>query len=192
MENFDPELLFKPSKEKVDKRNEILNESIFSFGIEKSHSLLHVGCGSRNMSFVEYCINKNEKYIGIDANPQVISECNSKFSNAGIKFNELTIQSVLDTAEETKKTYDWIVLDGILDKNLYEDSQYEFIDTIIRNSLLMSDVGLIIYMDRNPTKNDDIYNSDFMSVFIGTTYKRWNQIRLNEHQYLFCIYKYFV
>jgi hypothetical protein len=191
MENFDPEMLFPPSQEKINTRNEILNRSILSLGIEENQSIIHFGCGSRNGSFAEYIQDIPVKYLGIDANGDVIQKLNESIKSDRVSFKEETMQSVMDRTSEEKTIYDWSIVDGLLDKNLYGDNQYDFIDTIIRKCLILSDAGLSIIMDSTYTKDDDDYNQDFLSAYIASMYNKFTIMRMNEHQYIFSIYKYY-
>jgi hypothetical protein len=192
MENFDPEMLFPPSQEKINTRNEILNRSILSLGIEENQSIVHFGCGSRNGSFAEYIKDVPVKYLGVDANGDVIQKLNDSIKSDRFSFKEETMQSVMDRTSEEKTTYDWSIVDGLLDKNLYGDNQYDFIDTIIRKCLVISNIGVIISMDSKYVKDDDQYNQDFLSAYIGSMYNKFTIIRVNEYQYLFGIYKYYI
>lgn len=189
--NLDPQILLKPSPEKVIARNNIIDSTILSFGIEKDQKIIHFGFGSRECSFLHHIRNKITSYTGVDANDSLVStyQNNSNFSN--YSFVNSTIQNYIDDNKEFRKMYDWSIIDGLIDKNLYEEYQYEYLDTIIRECLYISDVGVILVIDANYTINDDSYNPEFISAYVGSMYNRFSTCRLNEHQYLICIYKYY-
>jgi hypothetical protein len=175
--------------EKVKIKNEILNQTIFSLGIDEHHSIVHFGCGSRNKSFVKYAENKNIEYVGIDIDEKVIEFFTSNCSKNNFFFKEDTMQNFIDDNFETDVSYDWSIIDGLLDKNLYGDNQYEYIDTIIRNLLVVSNIGIIICFNSEQTSLDNYYNSDFITALISTIYNRFTILRINENEYMFCVYK---
>lgn len=175
--------------EKVKIKNEILNQTIFSLGIDEHHSIVHFGCGSRNKSFVKYAENKNIEYVGIDIDEKVIEFFTSNCSKNNFFFKEDTMQNFIDDNFETDVSYDWSIIDGLLDKNLYGDNQYEYIDTIIRNLLVVSNIGIIICFNSEQTSLDNYYNSDFITALISAIYNRFTILRINENEYMFCVYK---
>jgi hypothetical protein len=189
---IDIDMLTRPNPEKIKVRNGIIDATVFSFGIEKDQSIIHFGVGSRNKSFLNNMEKKLENYTGIDVDKNLIDECSITFSSHNYIFLQSTIQNFIDENKENRKTFDWCIIDGLLDKNLYEDNQYEYIDTIIRESLFISNIGVIVITDGNYTINDDYYNPDFLMAFISSMYNRFTVCRLNEHQYLMCIYKHYL
>ena len=191
MENFDPEMLFEPNEEKIRLRNEIIDKSVLSFGVQDNEKILHFGCGSREKSFLGYIRKFALDYKGIDIDSVLIDSCISDFDSEKFSFEISTMQSFIDKDFESN-FYDWIFIDGLLNKNLYENNQYDFIDTIIRKCIYNTKNGLIIFFDGKNTKNDNSYNIDFLCAFIHSIYNRYTIIRLNEYQYLCCIYKYYV
>ncbi len=191
MENFDPEMLFEPNEEKIRLRNEIIDKSVLSLGIENNQKILHFGVGSRKKSFLRHITKFPLDYKGIDTDNLLVENCISDFNSEGVSFETSTMQSFIDKDFESN-FYDWIFIDGLLNKNLYENNQYDFIDTIIRKCIYNTKNGLIIFFDGKNTKNDNSYNIDFLCAFIHSIYNRYTITRLNEYQYLLCIYKYYL
>lgn len=192
MENFNTETLFPPSQEKIEFRNKTLNDYIMSLGIENGNKIIHFGCGSRDKSFLKFIKDEQILYTGVDVNKNTIDECISITNSSNINFKEMSIQTFIDEESDNITEYDWSIVESIFDKNMYSDLQYEFIDTIIRKLLTLSNIGIAIVMDGRHTIDDDVYNTDFMSAFISSMYNRYTISRLNENQFIFCIYKYYV
>lgn len=190
--NLNPEILLKPSPEEILVRNHILDSTILSFGIEKNQKIIHFGFGSRNSSFLHHIKDKYMDYTGVDANDNVVSHYKNEPFFLNHTFVNSTIQNYIDQNKETRKIYDWCIIDGLIDKNQYEDHQYDYIDTLIRESLYISEIGVILVIDGNYTIDDDSYNPEFITAFVGSMYNRFTTCRLNEHQYLVCIYKHYL
>jgi hypothetical protein len=190
MKKIDRESFLPPSKDQIDTRNEIINKSIISFGVEINQNIIHFGCGSRNKSFVKFISNNKMNYLGIDSSESVIKDCKEKINN--LDFDQITMQDFIDSIKNSNRRCDWSIIDGILDRNLYGDHQYDWLDTIVRECLYFSEIGVIIVIDGKKTMDDESYNPEFISAYIGSMYNRFIVSRLNEYQWIICIYKYYI
>lgn len=191
LENFDSESLIPPTQEKIEVRNQIINKTIINFGIYDKQKILHLGCGSRKKSLLNDIKEKDILYTGVDADRSIIDECMINTSNPNFKFHNNIIQSYLD--ENSDFLYEWSILEGILDKDLYDKDQYVFLDTIIRKCLYISESGVIVYFDSKKTENEsNSYNIDFIYAYLMSTYNKVTISRLNKYDYVFCIYKYYI
>ncbi len=97
---IDIDILTTPNPEKIKARNEIINATVFSFGIEKDQSIIHFGIGSRNKSLLKSTEKKLKNYTGVDINKSVIDECSKNFNFSNYNFIQSTIQNFIDENKE--------------------------------------------------------------------------------------------
>lgn len=189
MENFDPEMLFRPSKEKLEAREQILNETIVSLGISDGQSVLHFGCHSDEGTLSHLTNVKKIKYTGVDVNTDEDKSVSTQNLDTTIIKNDM--QTFLELSIEENKNYDWVVISEMFNKDLYSDDQYSFVDSILRTCLLISNHGIIFTFNTEKTLSNEEYNIHFIIAYITSIYSRFNIIRLNEKSFVICIYKYF-
>lgn len=189
MKNIDKDDFFPPNEDTIDTRNELINKTVFSFGVEENQNIVHIGCGSRNRSLAKFISKCKMNYLGIDIDESEIINCRNE--NEKLTFESVSAQDFIDQMKITSKKCDWSIIDGVLDKNLYEDHQYDWLDTLIRECLYFSEIGVILILDGKKTINDESYNPEFISAYISSMYNRFMVSRLNEYQWVVCIYKYY-
>jgi hypothetical protein len=190
MKKFDKEMFIPPNENTINARNEIINKTIISFGIENNENVVHFGCGSRNKSFSKFISSYQVNYLGIDISESIVESC--KKENENLSFDHISMQDFIDNMKDSLKKCEWSIIDGILDENLYGDHQYDWLDTIIRESLHFSENGVIIVVDGKKTLNDETYNPEFISAYISSMYNRFIVSRVNEYHWVICIYKYYI
>jgi hypothetical protein len=180
-------------------RNEIFSREILNCGVKKDDSILHLGSGFRNSSLFDYIFQLKSrslvpdldvKYTAVDVNSsknEIISTANSELEHP---LNVLThTDSAQNYLDNNTLEYDWTIVSGLFDTIQYEDDQFNFIDKILGESLKYSKEGLIISID-SEKQNDKNYIQDILTMIDEST-PRYKISRLNEFDYIICIYKYF-
>lgn len=190
MENFDPEMMFPPSEDRIKLKNQIINDKILEFGISDDDSIIHFGCNFDSGIFTSHLLEKlnNIKYTGIDV---------TDIKPNGYVFENIDMQTKLDSIKSHsqengfREVYDWVIITDIFNKNIYNSDQYTFVDAIIRESLHLSNRGIIIKFSTKHTEEDFAYNIGFFTSYLLSMYSRFDIVRVDETNYLICIYKWF-
>lgn len=180
-------------------RNEILSREILNFGIKKEDSILHLGSGFRNSVLFDYMFQLKSKSLVNDLKIKYTSVDVNSDKNKIIfdKNNELEepIDIVLyngsaqDYLDNNTSEYDWVIITGLFDEILYGDKQFDFIDKVLSESLKNCKEGLILSFDLEKENNKQ-YIEDIIFM-IGDSSPKHKISRLNEFDYLICIYKYY-
>jgi len=193
LENFDPEMLFSPNEETLKLKKEIFYNSILEFGITNTNSIIHFGCNFDGGDFIKILDKKSKEinYYGIDVDPDNIEKLKSTYPR--YLFNQNSIQLELDFIKETETptSYDWVVITDLFNKNLYEKNQYMYIDSTIRESLQISNIGVIISFSTKHTEEDYEYGIGFLISYLNAIYSRFDIRKLDEKNYICCVYKWF-
>jgi hypothetical protein len=178
---------------KTKMRNTIINDFIIESGIKENQSVVLFGCENRDNTLLNHLIKKieNIECICVDPCNLVINSISAEIKSDKISFIGSTPQEVIDSFIESSSLYDWSILDGILNKEIYGDSQYYYVDSIIRSCLQFSKIGTIIVFDSSITKNNESYNIGFIIAYLLSTYNRYNLLRLNEDKFIISIYKHY-
>jgi len=180
-------------------RNEILAREILNFGVRKEDSILHIGSGFRNSLLFDYLVQLKSKLLISDLNIQYTSvDTNSEISDLILSMNN-KLQEPIDVTLHTDSgqnyldnnllEYNWTVITGIFDTIQYQENQYDFIDKVLGESLKYSKDGVIFTLDLEK-ENDKTYIQEIL-MMIDDSSPRYKISRLNEFDYLICIYKYF-
>lgn len=179
-------------------RDQLLSREILSCGVNIDHSMLHFGAGYNNSMLFEYLTNivtnslvqeLNVKYFPVDVNSEKINHIIDLNQTSNIEIHPTTIdmQTYLD---ENRDEFDWTIITGIFDKNLYGENQFQFIDKIVSETLNISKEGVIFTFDSSVDTTDE-YSIENIIQYVQSIYSRYKVSRINEHNYVICINKYF-
>ncbi len=187
-------------KEILKFRDQLLAREILSSGVGISDKVVHFGAGYKNALLWEYLTaiksqNLIEKFdliytaVDIDAEKiNHISKLNAENSpGIDIRLVNNTMQSFIDTNTDD---FDWSIITGIFDENQYGEKQFEFLDRILSSLLNVSKEGVIFTFDSNGT-SDEKYNINLIINYVSSMYNRYRINRINEENYIICIYKYY-
>lgn len=181
-------------------RDQLLAREILSCGVGTSDKVVHFGSGYKNSLIWEYLTAiKNQNlisefglvYTAVDADAQKINDISKMNAEnpTGIDLRLVNnnMQSFIDSNTDE---FDWSIITGIFNKNLYGESQFEFVDKIISSLLDVSTQGLIFTF--NSSKElDEKYNINQLMNYVSSVYNRYRINRINEEDYIICIYKYY-
>lgn len=181
-------------------RDELLAREILSCGIGKSDKILHFGSGFSDSLFFSYLSDLKSqnlvpdlsvKYSAVDVEVgclDKITELNSRLENPiDVELHNKSMQSFLD---DNNADYEWTIITGIFNKNLYGENQFQFIDKMIAESIKISNEGVVFTFDIQD-ENDDSYSIQHIISYIDSVYTRYRISRINEKNYVICINKYF-
>lgn len=179
-------------------RDQLLSREILSCGVNINHSVLHFGAGYNNSMLFEYLteIVKNNlvekldvEYTAVDVNQDKINQISNLNDNVGINLETYSVdmQTFLD---ENTKEFDWTIITGIFDKNLYDENQFHFIDKIVDESLKISKEGIIFTFDSSVENSED-YSIGGIIPYVESLYSRYRVSKINEFNYIICINKYY-
>lgn len=176
-----------------------LTDEIIRCGIQQGESLLHFGAGykSGNFLFDFYqngilSKNLNLDYHGVDADEFKLKSTKEILKTIeGADSISLVKSSMQDFVVENTKTYDWAIITGIFDKSLYGEEQFKFIHSSINEIFNFVENG-VIFTYNSSEYQEDMYNIQYMNGYVQNNYNRYSIVRINEHEYVYCINKYFI
>lgn len=199
-----------PTKDTKQLRNSLLLDEVFKMGVYFGDKILHLCAGYREnclMSSInikkifEMELNTEKPeyswepydldYTGVDIDQVKMSEL-EKFNDEhklirDLRTSNSTAQDFLDN---TENIYDWVLITGLFDDELYQEKQFHFVNEILKKSLTICKEGVLFSFDGSKSKNQD-YTSSQMNAFVYSIYPSWKISKINEHDYLFCINKYY-
>lgn len=176
-----------------------LIDEILRCGIQKNESIVHFGAGYKSGYFLSdfyqnSFLNRNLdlKYVGIEAEPSRLDVTKEVLKTIeGGDTISLTQTSMQDFIVDNNEQYDWALITGIFDKNIYGDDQFNFIHSSI-NEMFRFVEGGVIFTYNSSEHQEENYNIYYMNAYIQNNYNRYSIVRINEHEYVYCINKYFI
>jgi SAM-dependent methyltransferase len=111
---YHPKALYWSSREIQEIRFRVLAE----IGIKSGDSVLDVGCGFADFKDWMMGLGRGINYTGVDLSPDLIRVAQEKHPDATLFCGEL---SDFDFAFES---FDWVVLSGALNEQLYDEGAY--------------------------------------------------------------------
>jgi len=181
-------------------RDQLLAREILSSGVNISDKIVHFGAGYKNQLVWDYLSAIKQQnlvqemeviYTAVDVDAEAIASISKKNAEeqTGIDLRLVnnTMQSFIDTNTDE---FDWSIVTGIFDKNLYGDEQFQFLDKILASLLNYSKEGVIFTFDSSKEK-DENYGISQIINYVSSLYNRYRINRINEENYIICIYKYY-
>jgi len=181
-------------------RDQLLAREILSSGVNISDKIVHFGAGYKNQLIWDYLSAIKQQnlvqemgviYTAVDADPEAITAISKKNSDeqTGIDLRLVnnTMQAFIDSNTDE---FDWSIVTGIFDKNLYGDEQFQFLDKIISSLLTSSKEGVIFTFDSSVEQSESYAISHIIN-YVSSLYNRYRINRINEENYIICIYKYY-
>jgi hypothetical protein len=181
-------------------RDQLLAREILSSGVNISDKIVHFGAGYKNQLIWDYLSAIKQQnlvqemeviYTAVDVDAEAITAISKKNAEeqTGIDLRLVnnTMQSFIDTNTDE---FDWSIITGIFDTNLYGEEQFQFLDKIISSLLNYSKEGLIFTFDSSKEK-DENYGISQIINYVSSLYNRYRINRINEENYIICIYKYY-
>lgn len=174
-----------------------LCKEILGCGVTQNDQILHLGSGYKksiifnyfkNLKFTNLVDFKNMEYTIVDVNPNVIQEILNSNTDSIIDnliTHNQSAQSFLD--ENINKIYDWTIITGIFDKNLYgANKQFDFLDKILTSCLMISRSGVIFTFDSSKNSTEE-YNSKYIISYLESLFKIYSITKFDEFNYIFSI-----
>lgn len=184
----------------IDVEQQIVIREILTCGINTSDKVVHFGSGYNDNSFFKYLVSLKDQnligtisleYTAVDVDESSNEKLNGIDTDntlgAKIEFVNSSMQEFLD---ENKNYYDWSVITGLFDRNLYGDQQFQFIDKILDSCFNVSNNGIIFTFDVSK-ENDDTYTVRHIISYLESKFKRYRINKVNERYYVMCIYRHY-
>jgi len=181
-------------------RDQLLAREILSSGVNISDKIVHFGAGYKNQLIWDYLSAIKQQnlvqemeviYTAVDADPEAITAISKKNSDeqTGIDLRLVnnTMQAFIDSNTDE---FDWSIVTGIFDKNLYGDEQFQFLDKIISSLLNSSKEGVIFTFDSSVEQSESYAISHIIN-YVSSLYNKYRINKINEENYIICIYKYY-
>jgi hypothetical protein len=165
-------------------------DEIVNCGILEEDSVVVFGAGHGDGKFLETLLEYNGSFekgriTAIDVDSKKIKSLSRKFSNEEILFLETSLQNYIDSEPENS---DWIVITGVFDNNLYGESQHDYVDSVVNNSLQYVDKGVMFSIKEEISENF-IYSMLYFFVSLKNNYERVTIKKVTNGNYIFCIFK---
>jgi hypothetical protein len=176
-----------------------LIDELYKIGIKDGNSILHFGAGYKNGEFI-LDLNKSltesstsVNYVGVEAeNDKIKSTVDYLIKNdAPQKYQNIFNISMQDYIVDNNSTYDFTFITGIFHKQLYGDNQFQFIHSTI-NEIFNFTENAVVFTYNSSDHQEEMYNIHYMNSYVHNNYSRYSIIRINEHEYLYCINKYYL
>lgn len=171
----------------------ILNK-INSLIDSQDSAVIHFGCYNNNSVVLKKMATNHNitKYIGVDVNDEPtrgLKKSMSFFNQCTFLQNDM--QTIIEECIENEFFYDFTIIDGIFDKNVYGIEQPNFVDTSIRNCLAITNTSVIIIFDTKNTEYSDFYSIEFLIAYIQSMYSSFTISRTDKNTYILIINKYY-
>jgi hypothetical protein len=172
-----------------------LIDEIIKCGIDSDSSVIHFGSGYKNGKFLSDLSQRNliEKYVGIESESERINTTVDSLIKIGSpeKFKNILNITMQDYIVDNNETYDFAVITGIFDKQLYGDEQFQFVHSVI-NEMFNFVEDSVIFTYNALENQEETYNIHYMNGYIQNNYNRFSILKINENEYLYCINKYYL
>lgn len=172
-----------------------LIDEIIKCGITKDSSVIHFGSGYKNGQFLSDLsqLDVIQNYVGIDAESEKINITVDSLIKLGSpeKFKNILNTAMQDYIVDNSQTYDFALITGIFDKQLYEGEQFQFIHSVI-NEMFNFVEDSVIFTYNALENQEETYNIHYMNSYVQNNYNRFSIVRINENEYLYCINKYYL
>ena len=174
----------------TNSENLTIFDEIVNCGILEEDTVVNFGAGSKNGKFIETLVEYNGTIqegtlIAVEPESKKIKSLTKKFSNENILFLESSLQSYIDS--EPTST-DWVVITGVFDEHLYGENQYDYVESVVQNSMTICDKGVIFSIRRN-IASDFNYSMLYFFVSFTNTYGKVTIKKVDDDNYVFCIFK---
>ena len=165
-------------------------DEIVNCGILEEDSVVVFGAGHSNGKFLETLLEYNGSFekgriTAIDVDSKKIKTLSRKFSNEEILFLETSLQNYIDCEPENS---DWIVMTGVFNNNLYGESQHDYVESVVNNSLQYVDKGVVFSIKEEISENFT-YSMLYFFVSLKNNYERVTIKKITNDNYIFCIFK---
>lgn len=188
----------------IELKNDLENNSFFcteilDCGISINNSVLHLGSGYKESLLFRYFTELKNK--------QLVSFENFEYTAVDVDENAIEYIDLLNTKNNTlenfssfKKSaqyfldeysynYDWTLITGIFDKNLYGgETQFEFLDKMISKCMSISKNGVIFTFDslKDPQKEEPYEPIDIIS-YLEYVSDIYSVSKITKQNYVFSI-----
>ena len=175
-----------------------LTDEIIDCGIVDGSSIIHFGAGHKNGEFLKNLYDSitkrgiSTKYVGVEADSEKIKSTmeNLLKSDVPTTYQNIINAPMQDYIVDNTEKYDFAVISGIFDKNVYEDNQFQFIHSVI-NEMFNFVEHSIIFTYNSYEHQEEMYNVHYINGYVHNNYNSYSIMRINEHEYLYCINKYY-
>jgi hypothetical protein len=171
--------------------NEItIFDEIVNCGILEEDSILNFGAGHKDGQFlqtlVDYNGNLGEGLVtAVEPDGKRLKSISKKFKGERLTLLEKSLQDYID---DTPLVNDWVVLTGVFNTPLYDEQQYNYVETVIRNSMGLATKGVVFTLKEN-ISDEFRYSMMYFFVDFANTYTRFTVKKCDDDNYVFCIYK---
>lgn len=198
LESMDTEQI---GEDLIDFRNQLISREILSCGVGHLDSILHLGAGALDSSMFSFLADLKAnnlvqdmavQYNAVDVRQEVldkISAINEKLVEPiTVNLHNVSAQEFIDN---NANEYNWTIITGLFDKNEYGEQQFQFVDKILAESLKVTTEAVIFTIDTRKQLDDLYYSIGHIVGYVDSAYTRYRINRINEYDYVFCVYKYY-
>lgn len=173
-----------------DMNNITVFDEIVNCGILEEDTIINFGGGYRDGQFLQtlldYDGNLGEGLVTVvEPDGKRLKGISKKFKGERLTLLEKSLQDYIDDTPEMK---DWVVLTGVFNTPLYAEQQYNYVETVVRNSMALATKGVIFTLKEN-VSNEFRYSMMYFFVDFANTYTRFTVKKCDDDNYVFCIYK---
>lgn len=165
-------------------------DEIVNCGILEEDSVVNFGAGDSNGKFLETLLQYNGSFgkdliTAVEPDSKKIKSLTKKFADEEVLFLETSLQSYIDSEPVPS---DWVVITGVFDKNIYGESQYDYVDSVIQNSLNIVNKGVIVSL-KQEISNEFKYSMLYFFVSLSNSYHKFTVKKFDSNNFIFCIFK---
>ena len=176
-----------------------LTDELIRCGIKENSSIIHFGAGHKNGQFLVDMYNSfksnsiSPNYVGVEAEESKVKSTIDLLLKNEVPsvYQNITNIAMQDYIVDNNHQYDHAIITGIFDKSLYGETQFQFIHSII-NELFKFVNESVLFTYNSSDHQEETYNIHYMNGYVQSNYSRYSVVRINEHEYLYCINKYYL
>jgi len=173
-----------------DMNNMTIFDEIVNCGILEDDSVINFGAGYKDGQFLQTLLDYNGN-LGeglvtvVEPDTKRLKTLSKKFKGERLTLLGKPLQDYIDDVPEVK---DWVVLTGVFNTPIYAEQQYNYVETVVRNSLSLATKGVVFTLKEN-ISDEFRYSMMYFFVDFANTYTRFTVKKCDDDNYVFCIYK---
>lgn len=165
-------------------------DEIVNCGILEEDSIVNFGAGDSNGRFIETLLDYNGSFekglvTAVEPDSKKVKELTKKFEQEEILFLETSLQSYIDSEPQNS---DWVVITGVFDNHSYGDLQYDYVDSVVQNSIQIANKGVIFSL-KHEINEEFKYSMLYFFVSLSNSYDKFTVKKFDNNNFIFCIFK---
>jgi hypothetical protein len=166
-------------------------DEIVNCGILEEDTILNFGAGYKEGQFLQTLFDYNGNFgdgsvIAVEPDGKRLKSISKMFKGERITLLQKSLQEYIDG--DLPAARHWVVLTGVFNTPLYAEQQYNYVETVIRNSMSLATKGVIFTLKQN-ISDEFRYSMMYFFVDFANTYTKFTVKKCDDDNYIFCIYK---